>query len=630
MDQSKCMECGKQSHFVCSNCKVVTYCSPMCQSNNWDSHSSHCDLIAALLGKRREREDADQEQEQEQREDEDVTMSERGSGKKKTRKGGQAAPQIFRSGARKIARRGAERDDNLVLALDGGGSKGIAMLMALKLIYQKWDNSNKRFLPETHEDTSPVHKAFSLVAGTSAGAIIGGTLALDVTNPETGLRNSIDDLISIFLAQQDSIQQALFQGDRPFEREAGAVRRPRDRMTDDDQDDDVDVENDDEVLDNLSKLRNAIETNKRTKAKRSWITNPLQAVKATANNILPSIINRLGIRGSAVESLTVPYKHDTHTVEEVYKRNFLSTRSTSRLDADFSADRFPQTNTRFFAVSLGVEKTKPIVTIFQNYKRAALDTCAHTLNYRHVHRAFAWESIRSSTAAPSFFAPYSRDEAMKRIFSLDEDQELNNAVQVDGGVGNNNPSLIALSEAVCLWEPKQIKGLITLGCGQLREDLQQKSKFSDYYVGAEGWKGLENSIASGNNFTTGVGLLSLYTLVQDQLMGNLVFGQEASEIVVSMAVRFGIPFIRLDPDTLVELPQLDKFDTETISRFASQVFNLYLRTERTLTEINRARELLGFEKFDVNHVMKLDKQDLYSGITLGKLRYIPESEFNIT
>ena len=65
-----------------------------------------------------------------------------------------------------------------------------------------------------------------------------------------------------------------------------------------------------------------------------------------------------------------------------------------------------------------------------------------------------WEAARATTAAPSFFKPMTINRPPPPI------------TYVDGGLGYNNPSQLALLEAQRLWKSKKDVCLVSIGTGQ--------------------------------------------------------------------------------------------------------------------------------------------------------------------
>jgi len=80
----------------------------------------------------------------------------------------------------------------------------------------------------------------------------------------------------------------------------------------------------------------------------------------------------------------------------------------------------------------------PIPIVFGNYKKA---------NYS----ISAWKSLRATSAAPFFF----------------EQVEHDNFFYIDGGVGKNNPSLVAYLETIKLWPSESISLFLSLGTGKI-------------------------------------------------------------------------------------------------------------------------------------------------------------------
>jgi predicted acylesterase/phospholipase RssA len=92
-------------------------------------------------------------------------------------------------------------------------------------------------------------------------------------------------------------------------------------------------------------------------------------------------------------------------------------------------------------------------------------------------RCTIWQAARATTAAPTFFAPMPIDNPRPTI------------IYIDGGLGNNNPSRLALAESRRIWGAEAKVCLVSIGTGQrpatsivnefqLETDLEtQKSMF---------------------------------------------------------------------------------------------------------------------------------------------------------
>jgi patatin-like phospholipase/acyl hydrolase len=92
-------------------------------------------------------------------------------------------------------------------------------------------------------------------------------------------------------------------------------------------------------------------------------------------------------------------------------------------------------------------------------------------------RCALWQAARATTAAPTFFAPMPIDDPPPRI------------IYIDGGLGYNNPSRLALAESRRIWGVDAKVCLVSIGTGQqpatsivnesqLETDLEtQKSMF---------------------------------------------------------------------------------------------------------------------------------------------------------
>lgn len=83
-------------------------------------------------------------------------------------------------------------------------------------------------------------------------------------------------------------------------------------------------------------------------------------------------------------------------------------------------------------------------TIFRTYrgKQTRASECA------------LWQAARATTAAPTFFKPMSIDRPRPAI------------TYIDGGMGHNNPSELALDEARRIWPTCTQFGLVSIGTGR--------------------------------------------------------------------------------------------------------------------------------------------------------------------
>ncbi len=117
-------------------------------------------------------------------------------------------------------------------------------------------------------------------------------------------------------------------------------------------------------------------------------------------------------------------------------------------------------------------------TLFTNYK-------INKKTYSKINSAYLWEIARCTSAAPTYWPPYTRSIDLtyelenniifsnlqeKRKFLSDESW-----VMIDGGVGNNNPSLIALTEIINVYGIENINCMLSIGCGK------EQRKYADEY-----------------------------------------------------------------------------------------------------------------------------------------------------
>jgi predicted acylesterase/phospholipase RssA len=124
---------------------------------------------------------------------------------------------------------------------------------------------------------------------------------------------------------------------------------------------------------------------------------------------------------------------------------------------------------RTFVVAKTIADVNAHPTIFRTYhgRRIRPSECA------------LWQAARATSAAPTFFKPMSIDRPRPPI------------TYVDGGMGHNNPSEVALDEARRIWPSCTQFGLVSIGTGRTRANsilfteaaetnpLVQKSLFDD-------------------------------------------------------------------------------------------------------------------------------------------------------
>jgi hypothetical protein len=109
------------------------------------------------------------------------------------------------------------------------------------------------------------------------------------------------------------------------------------------------------------------------------------------------------------------------------------------------------------AIPKTVDKTCPTFVVAKMAADInALPTIFRT--YRGVQvqpsKCAIWEAVRATSAAPTFFKPISIDRPRPAI------------TYVDGGMGYNNPSELALSEARRIWPKCTEFGLVSIGSGR--------------------------------------------------------------------------------------------------------------------------------------------------------------------
>lgn len=162
---------------------------------------------------------------------------------------------------------------------------------------------------------------------------------------------------------------------------------------------------------------------------------------------------------------------------------------------------------RVALTAVDITTTDAKVTLFRNYD---LPGAEQETRFPGTNHLFLWEGIRSTTSAPTYFHPYDRSKApleglgtgtnipfvsrgqsrylqtqssrlheAKLITHIDlmvkqqpglaskikSDTFMNGKIFVDGGMGANNPSLVAVVESHRIWPDERIAFVLSVGTG---------------------------------------------------------------------------------------------------------------------------------------------------------------------
>jgi predicted acylesterase/phospholipase RssA len=152
-------------------------------------------------------------------------------------------------------------------------------------------------------------------------------------------------------------------------------------------------------------------------------------------------------------SLPSPSFYSTKKYEAVIKEYFPDNKLTSDLPP----------SPKVFAISYCLDKGEPF--LFRSYPNPAAGTKLHPALLSNVYATRSgsssvpvWQALRASSAAPPFFT-----QALIET-TLNSESEASVHTFVDGGIGNNNPLLLAIEEARQLWPGEEIIA-VTLGSG---------------------------------------------------------------------------------------------------------------------------------------------------------------------
>jgi len=148
---------------------------------------------------------------------------------------------------------------------------------------------------------------------------------------------------------------------------------------------------------------------------------------------------------------------------------------------------------RLFAVSTLVNRNVPCVYLFRNYNLPV----GRDSNYVGGCDHMAWEALRCSTAAPSYFPPY----------------QIGSTVHQDGGLIANNPSALAVHEARRLWQGAPLECLVSVGTGRADPTVAFNTTASNI-----GWMDLARTVIS-----SATGTESFHDLFQDLLPADTYF-----------------------------------------------------------------------------------------------------------
>ena len=130
---------------------------------------------------------------------------------------------------------------------------------------------------------------------------------------------------------------------------------------------------------------------------------------------------------------------------------------------------------------------KQTSSIAPPYKKLLLRSYQPPRGLRGVHsRCLLWEAGRATSAAPTYFEPYSLSRSSGNAGSPGQERA-KSVCCVDGGVIANNPVEVALSEAHELWPDREVGAILSLGCGACARSFEEMSG------GLESLEGMSNS-----------------------------------------------------------------------------------------------------------------------------------------
>jgi predicted acylesterase/phospholipase RssA len=116
-----------------------------------------------------------------------------------------------------------------------------------------------------------------------------------------------------------------------------------------------------------------------------------------------------------------------------------------------------------------MEHTSGAPFVFRNYE-------VEGAQFDGVSGACMWEAAIASASAPVYFSPFVFRTPFSTCHSPSHGELQtwysvtcagSEKLLVDGGLGSNNPSLVALAEARALWPDAEIGCVVSLGCGDL-------------------------------------------------------------------------------------------------------------------------------------------------------------------
>lgn len=137
------------------------------------------------------------------------------------------------------------------------------------------------------------------------------------------------------------------------------------------------------------------------------------------------------------------------TVKQIIRDSERTNNENCLMDFESSATR------TFVVAKKAVDAAAP--TVFRSYTGQGVRATRYPL----------WQTARATTAAPSFFKPMYIDNPRPGIR------------YIDGGVGLNNPSQIALTEADRIWPTSTLFCLVSIGTGKPKATSFMKSGIAD-------------------------------------------------------------------------------------------------------------------------------------------------------
>lgn len=238
-------------------------------------------------------------------------------------------------------------------------------------------------------------------------------------------------------------------------------------------------------------------------------------------------------------------------------------------------------------VALRVDIT-PTPVLYTNYKSG--HTCSEKrFAGKVIDEGFLWEGPLASGAAPTYFSPYSRTPDVAKVFGGSAN-EFNQAVLIDGGVGNNSPAILAMEQASCIWPVGEVGFILSLGTG-----LSPSSDNSGYTP----FRNDPYRLDTGSNLNPLRRLLAstsaFKSLLSNVILGYTLYGIPTSVDSGSLLESFGINYLRIDPQLKTPAPiaadPSDKQGKIVIARMIQETMQ-YLSTPSGILQIREARQYL--------------------------------------